>query len=62
MLLCNNTFSVINLKPCLNVVYKAYIYLFAEQLTPSTPLASQGAITPLISRERQWCQCVSYVS
>ena len=35
------------------------LYLYAEQLTPSAPLASQGANTPLISRESQWCQCVS---
>ena len=59
ILLCNNTFSVINLKPFLNVVFKTSIYLYAEQLTPSAPLASQGAITPLISRESQWCQYVS---
>ena len=37
--------SVTNLKSCSNGVFKAYIYLYAEQLTPSAPLASQGAIT-----------------
>ena len=53
ILLRNYTFSVTNLKSCSNGVFKAYIYLYAEQLTPSAPLASQGAITPLISRESQ---------
>ena len=49
-----------HIKPYSNRVFKAYIYLYPEQLTPSAPLASQGAITPLtLSWESQWCQCVS---
>ena len=37
------TFSVINLKQCLNRVFNVNIYLHAVQLTSSVPLALQGA-------------------
>ena len=39
-----NTFSVINLKPCLNGDFIVNIYLHEVQLTSSAPLALQGAL------------------
>ena len=39
-----NTFSVINLKPCLNEDFNVDIYLDGVHLTSSAPLALQGEL------------------